>query len=112
MSENMVRCVRCHGIFDAGLENCPRCGTTYRPIPVAPAPDPGSYADKYQGTEFAPAVVETAAPVMPRSGPRPGILVALGAAMCIIALVIGGLYFLGAFGGPAATPAPQLIFAE
>ena len=107
----LVRCVRCHVVFEPGLENCPRCGTTYRPIPVAPAPEIGSYAEKYHGTEFAPAVIETTAPVVPHTGPRIGIVVALGAAMVIIALAVGGLYAMGAFGGPAATQ-QALVFAN
>ena len=109
MSDDMVRCVRCHGVYEAGLEACPRCGTTYRPLPIAPAPDPGSYADKYHGTPFAMQVEATAAPIVPSTGPRPGIVVALGAMMIVLALVVGGLYAVGAFGGDRS-PAPALIF--
>lgn len=110
MSDGMVRCVRCHGVFEADLDVCPRCGTTYRPMPVAPAPEAGFYVDKYHGTEFAAPVAPTATPVMPATGPRSGMIVAMGVMMVALALVVGGLFALGAFG--SAAPAPALIFGN
>jgi len=50
MTEKMVRCPRCHDVFDAAEWICPRCGTTYEP--VAPLPDRGEgfFVEKYSGT--------------------------------------------------------------
>jgi hypothetical protein len=102
MTEKMVRCPRCHDVFDAAEGICPRCGTTYEP--VAPLPDRGEgfFVEKYSGTPFQPQPDPRPEPV-PRTGPS--LLVGAGVAFVIVALVFGGLVFVNAFG---SSPAPTL----
>ena len=102
MTEKMVRCPRCHDVFDAAEGVCPRCGTKYEPI--APLPDRGEgfFVEKYSGTPFQPQPDPRPEPV-PRTGPS--LLVGAGVAFVIVALVFGGLVFVNAFG---SSPAPTL----
>jgi hypothetical protein len=106
-----VRCRRCHGVFEAGLANCSRCGAAYVPVADAGAVDGASYADRYQGTAFAEPI-EVIAPA-PSSRGGMGLLLAVGAALIVTALAVGGLVMMGAFEAPAApTPRPNIVVAR
>ena len=108
MTEKMVRCARCHDVFDANDEMCPRCGTTYQPPAALPEPSEG-FVTKYVGygyQEPASLVIESA----PRSGP--GLLVALGVAFVIVALVSGVLFYVNAFGTSSPAPTQQAVVAR
>ena len=102
MIEKIVRCPRCHDVFDAADETCPRCGTKYQPI--APALDPGesSFVERYANTPFVPQPDPRPEPA-PRTGPS--LLVGAGVAFVIVALVFAGLVYVNAFG---SSPAPTL----
>ena len=104
--ERYVRCRRCHGVFEAGLPNCSRCGAAYTPSPDAPEAGSGSYAEKYMGSEFAPPPdIAPAGPPRSRSGL--GLVMAIGAALVVTSLGLGALVVMGALDGPAATARPQ-----
>jgi hypothetical protein len=107
MTEKMVRCARCHDVFDASDEICPRCGTTYHPPAVLP-PGETSYVEKYMGSAYQatpPPVIEPA----PRSAPGP--LVGIGIAIVCVGLVFGGLFYAGTFGSAPTPTRPNLVFA-
>jgi hypothetical protein len=101
MTEKMVRCPRCHDVFDADEEACPRCGTKYEPIAAPPDPGERFFVERYASTPF-----DAPTPVRPEPAPRsgPSLLVGAGVAFVVVALVFGSLFFAGAFGsGPAPT---------
>lgn len=107
--ERYVRCRRCHGVFEAGLPNCTRCGTPY----VAPSADqavqPDSYADKYQGSEFAPPEVPAPVPA-PRRSPVGPVLV-VGSVLLVVAVAASAMVMMGAL-DPAPRPtAPPIRIA-
>lgn len=105
MSENLARCRRCHDVFDPEAGVCPRCGTPWQPIPAPPAPEEGTYADRYAGTEFA--VASETHVVRPKTSPSMA-LVAGGAALLVVALAVGTMFAAGVFAG-AATPPPIIV---
>jgi hypothetical protein len=101
MTEKMVRCPRCHDVFDADEEACPRCGTRYEPITAPPDPGERFFVERYASTPF-----QTPTPLRPEPAPRsgPSVLVGVGVAFVVVALVFGALFLAGAFGsGPAPT---------
>ncbi len=106
--ERYVRCRRCHGVFEAGLPNCSRCGAAYTPSPDAPEAGSGSYAEKYMGTQFAE---QPEVPVSVPSGGRSGLgfLAAIGVALVVTALAVGGLVAMGAFEAPVPTPRQDIV---
>jgi len=105
--ENMVRCVRCHTVFDANLGPCPKCGTPYQPRVVAPPPPPDSFVDRYSNTEFiAPVEMNMSAPA--RRSSRTGLMLGGGVALIAVAMVGVILVTLGAF-SPGPTERPQVV---
>ncbi len=109
--ERYVRCRRCHGVFEAGLPNCTRCGTPYVASPDAPDARTSSYAEKYTGSEFAPQVE---VPMTSSSGNRSGmgLVLAIGAALLVTAMGVGGLVLMGAFDSPKETPRGDIVVAK
>ena len=63
MAEKMVRCVRCHEVFDAEAGPCTKCGTPYRPPVAQPKAIDGLYVERYAGTPYVPE--PPPAPVVP-----------------------------------------------
>lgn len=108
MTEKMVRCRRCHDVFDASEDFCPRCGTKYEPIAAAPAPAEGFFVDKYVASPFEAPTTPVHEPA-PRSGPS--LLVGAGVAFVVVALVLGALFLGGAFGSSPA-PTRQAVVAR
>ena len=101
MTDKMVRCPRCHDVFDASEERCPRCGTKYEPLAAPPEPGEGFFVDKYAATPYVAPVPPRPEPA-PRSGPS--LLVGAGVAFVVVALVFSALVYVNAFGSsPAAT---------
>ncbi len=107
--QRYVRCRRCHDVFQNGLANCPRCGAAYVPAADPSVAATSSYADKYSGTEFSePLDLTPSVPTAHRSGL--GFLLAIGVALVVMALAVGGLVALGAFDAPAAaTPRHDIV---
>src|SRR5664280_1178492 len=94
--ENMVRCVRCHTVFDANEGPCTKCGAPYQPRVTAPPPPPDSFVDRYSNTEFvAPVDIPMAMPV--RRSQRTGLLIGGGVALIAFAMVAVLLVTMGAF---------------
>jgi hypothetical protein len=108
MEERYVRCRRCHGVFEAGVANCPRCGTEYVATDAA-IPEEGSFEEKYKGTEFS-AAVEVPATLPKQQGSRYGLLLLAGAVLTVGALVVGMLFMAGLIGESNPTQEPQIIF--
>ena len=109
--QRFVRCRRCHDVFEAGLANCPRCGAAYIAPSEPSQTDADSYAEKYTGTEFAePAPVVTLASSRNRSGM--GFLLAIGVALVVTAVAVGGLVEMGAFAAPAPTPRQDVVYTR
>jgi hypothetical protein len=107
MAEKIVRCVRCHYVFDAEEGPCPKCGTPYRP-PVAPlqAPDV-PYAEKYAGTPFAPPTV--AAPLAPLRRRNVPFLLIGGVTLVGLAMMIA---IVAVFGGVASGPTAPPVYVR
>ena len=101
MAEVMVRCPRCHEVFDAEEGRCPKCGTEYRPPTPQPRPIDGLYTDLYATREEVPTVAFRAGPKPPRKLTSAH-LVAIGGVM-VGAAVVGVLVF-GLDGGGGTTP--------
>jgi hypothetical protein len=97
-----VRCRRCHSAFESTLTNCPRCGMAYQAVAAVQA-ETSSYADRYQGTEFAEAPVAPA-PVAPRRRRNAAVFLALGTALVVTAIAVSSLVIMGAL--DVATPVP------
>jgi hypothetical protein len=105
VAENMVRCARCHEVFDAELGPCPKCGTPYK-APVAAAPlFEGLYTDRYAAA--APEPVVPAAPVVPGGRDRTTYFMWGGVGLISAAVVLVLLFSLGLTGGIGATPGPR-----
>jgi hypothetical protein len=108
MAELMVRCVRCHEVFDAEVGSCTKCGTPYHPPVTQPRAPEGAFVERYAGTDFVPPDSEPAAPVAPRRN-HAGLLLGGGAALMISALVVASLWSFGALGGAAPTQPVYVI---
>jgi hypothetical protein len=108
MTDKLLRCPRCHDVFDANDEACPRCGTKYEPLPPLPDPGEGFFAEKYASSPYDTPPEPRSTPA-PRSGPS--ILVLVGVAFVVVALAFGALYFGGAFGSSPA-PTRQVVVAR
>ena len=103
MGENWVRCRRCHEVFEAADEFCPKCGSRYEAPASAQAEPQESFADRYAGTEFAPATPPPAPPMTGRRNPTPFILGGTG--IVVVALLAAALS--GAWNG--TSPAQQVV---
>ena len=108
MTEKMVRCARCHDVFDASDESCPRCGTKYEPVAAPPEPGEGFFVEKYANSPY-----EASTPLRPEPAPRsgPSLLVGAGVAFVVVALVFGALVYVNAFGSSPA-PTRQAVVAR
>ncbi len=110
MEERYVRCRRCHGVFESGVANCPRCGAEYVAIEAPLPSSEGSYEDKYKGTEFvAPVVVPQVAPRQ-QGGSRYGLMLGVGGLLTAVALIVALVLMSGAFGGAAPTEEPGIVY--
>jgi hypothetical protein len=109
--QRYVRCRRCHGVFEAGLPNCSRCGAAFIVSPDTAEAHAGSYAERYTGTEFdVPPVAPSADPLPRRSGV--GLLLALGVALIATTVGLGALVVMGAFDTPVTRPTPGIVVAR
>ena len=105
MAENMVRCTRCHYVFDAEEGPCVKCGTPYTP-PKAPAQVfDGMYSERYAGTPFVPVEPEVVV-APPRRRSNTTYLIGGGLGLMGAVVVVALLFSLGLSGGAGATPAP------
>lgn len=119
--ERVVRCSRCHYVFNPSEGKCSRCGHPYTPPSAYAAPADETYAQRYRGTEFAEPVENTAPPPsVDKMRQRPLILAGIGAVMLILALVFVLVYQAGSsntngdddyvVAGPTkASPTPTLV---
>jgi hypothetical protein len=107
MAEKVVRCVRCHYVFDAGEGPCPKCGTPYKP-PAAPPELPDvPYAERYAGTPFAPPTETTPVAFRPRRNFP--ILMISGVTLVGVAMLIA---IVAVFGGAGAGPTAGPIYVR
>ena len=104
MAEKMVRCVRCHEVFDAEEGPCVKCGTPYTPPQAKPETYAGLYSERYAPPEAPVALV--AATVQPGKADRTTYFIWGGIGLVGIAVVIALVVSLGFAGGAGATPAP------
>jgi len=107
MTENWVRCGRCHEVFDSETGPCVKCGTPYEPPRAAPKPYDGLYADRYAGTAFVrrPTLrlwCRCGLGTTPPCSSAPGCLI-------VSALAIGMLFELGAVGSASPTAAAYVV---
>lgn len=109
MAENMVRCRRCHEVFDANEGPCPKCGTAYQPPVAQPQVYDGLYSERYAPAEsLTSAAPETAtAPLRRRN--TTGLMIGTGAVLIASALLVAILFELGAVGGPNPTAYPAVL---
>jgi hypothetical protein len=108
MAENMVRCSRCHEVFDAEVGPCPKCGTPYRPPAAQPKAYDGLYTERYApAVSASPEETVVAPPIRRRD--NTGLFVGGGAALILSAVVVAILVGLGALGGPSVTAAPRRV---
>ncbi len=108
MAENMVRCSRCHEVFDANEGPCTKCGTPYRPPVAPPKVYEGLYAERYAG-QVPPTDSSVVVVVPPRRRANVGLYLGGGAALMVSAVVILVLAATGVLGGPAVTAAPRRV---
>ncbi len=98
MSEKMVRCGRCHEVFDAGAGPCTKCGAPYlAPVAAAKVVE-GSYADIYAGTTFVAPPTQPAAPMRQRRQNRT-LWIWGGGALILLAVAVAIVFGTG-LGGP------------
>jgi hypothetical protein len=109
MEERYVRCRRCHGVFESGVANCPRCGAEYVALD-SPIPEEGSFEQKYKNTEFSPQPIEAPAVAPKQQGSKYGLILMAGAALTVAGLVVVMLIMSGVLGSPAATEQPDIVY--
>lgn len=108
MAENMVRCGRCHEVFDAAEGSCAKCGTPYQPPTAAPSVSEGMYADRYAGTELVMAPeVTPAVPGRRRNMAR--FFIGGGALTILLAVAFTVLYELGVVGDANGAHRPVYV---
>jgi hypothetical protein len=98
MSEKMVRCGRCHEVFDAGAGPCTKCGAPYQAPVAAAKVVEGSYADIYAGTGFVAPPMQPAAPMRQRRQNRT-LWIWGGGALIVVAVAVAIVFGAG-LGGP------------
>lgn len=110
MAEKMVRCARCHEVFDAEAGPCTKCGAPYQPPRQQPAAVDGLYVDRYAGSEFAPIPTPTPVAPLPRRNTT-ALLIWGGAALLGAALVVAIVALT--LGPHSSSPAaPALVVAR
>ncbi len=107
MAEKMVRCRRCHEVFDAEAGPCTKCGAPYEPPVAQPQAVEGLYVERYAGTPYVPA------PATPAIAPSPRRdltrwLIGGGVALIGLAVVVAIVAASGGFGS-APTERPVYI---
>jgi hypothetical protein len=104
MAEKMVRCTRCHYVFDASEGPCIKCGTPYQEPTAAPPVIEGLYSEKYGTFQPEPEPQMMAAPIKRNNTPY---MIYGGIALAAAVVVTALLFSLGLGGsaGPTATPA-------
>ena len=110
MEERYVRCRRCHGVFESGVANCPRCGAEYVAIEAPLPSSEGSYEDKYKGTEYRRRRSKRRKVLPRQQGSRYGLLLGAGALLTVVALVVAMLFMSGVIGAPGATEDPDIVY--
>jgi hypothetical protein len=103
MAEKMVRCIRCHEVFDASEGPCTKCGTPYQEPIAAPAIPEGLFSEKY-GTVAAEPVPQVM--VAPGGRDRTTYMIYGGIALIGAVVVVALLFSLGLNGGVGDTPPP------
>jgi hypothetical protein len=107
MAEKMVRCHRCHEVFDAEAGPCTKCGAPYQPPVAQPEAGGALYVERYAGTEFVPAPVLVPMARLPRRN-SPVLLIAGGAALIGLAMVVAIIVVAGGLGS-SATALPAYV---
>ncbi|HEX7497473.1 MAG TPA: hypothetical protein VF344_03275 [Candidatus Limnocylindrales bacterium] len=107
MSEKMVRCGRCHEVFDADEGPCPKCGAPYRAPVAAPKVVEGSFVDLYSGTGFVAPPDPPAAP-MGRRRNNNTLWIGGGAGLILVAIVVALAFSMG-LGGSGDQSKGQLV---
>jgi hypothetical protein len=103
MAGKMVRCHRCHEVFDADAGPCTKCGAPYQPPVVPPQPLDVPYVERYAGTPFVPSL-ETA-PIAPLPRRNFPVLLIGGVSLIGLAIVIAIVAVSGGLAsGPTAPP--------
>ena len=102
MAEKMVRCIRCHDVFDAELGPCLKCGTPYKP-PVVTQPIDGLYSERYAAEN--PPTQPAVASGPPRRRESTSYFIWGGIGLVGVAVVIAIVVQFAGLGGAAATPA-------
>jgi hypothetical protein len=111
MADNMVRCNRCHEVYDANLGACPKCGMSYKPPVPKPELYDGPYSDRSVTDDLPPLDPSVLPAVTPsRRRNNTGLFVGGGAALIVSGIVVAILFSLGAMGGSSATPTqPRIV---
>jgi len=104
MAEKMVRCMRCHYVFDALEGPCIKCGTPYQEPTAAPPVIDGLYSEKYRAFQPEPEPQMMAEPLKRSNSPY---MIYGGIALAAAVVVTALLFSLGVGGssGPTAPPA-------
>jgi hypothetical protein len=107
MSEKMVRCGRCHEVFDAAAGPCTRCGAPYQPSVAAAKVLERSFVDLYSGTAF---VAPPEPPPAPMSQRRQNHMLWIGggAGLILVAVLVALALGLG-LGGSGDQSKGQLV---
>jgi len=103
----MVRCGRCHEVFDADEGPCPKCGAPYRPPVAAPKVVEGSFVDLYAGTGFVAPPDPPAAPTARRRNNNT-LWIGGGAGLILVAIVVALAFSMG-LGGSGDQSKGQLV---
>lgn len=111
MAEKMVRCIRCHEVFDADAGPCTKCGTPYQPPVAQPRAYEGLYVERYAGTALTPTDDSLIVVVPPRRHDNTSLFIGGGAVLIVSAIVVAVLAMSGALGGPNPTAQPRRVIA-
>ncbi|HEX7612759.1 MAG TPA: hypothetical protein VF371_08280 [Candidatus Limnocylindrales bacterium] len=109
LSEKMVRCHRCHEVFDANAGPCVKCGAPYQAPAAAPTGGGSSFAEIYADSGFLAPPRPTAA--MPRRRNNNALWIGGGAALIVVAVTIAILVAMG-MGNSGDQSKGQLVVAH
>ena len=109
LSEKMVRCHRCHEVFDANAGPCVKCGAPYQAPAAAPTVGESSFAEIYAGSGFFDPPKPTA--TMPRRRNNNTLWIGGGAALIVAAVIIATLVAMG-MGNSGDQSKGQLVVAH
>ena len=108
MAEKMVRCHRCHEVFDAEAGPCTKCGAPYQPPAAPPEGDGQLYVDRYAGTEFVPPPLVVPLRPLPRRNST-GLLIGGGVVLIGLAAVVAIIVAVGGLGSAATAPPGYVV---